>query len=55
MGETQVSKQYICLMSIIAKNTDPRCPKEAVKYSLLLQAMNEELEALEENKTWVIT
>lgn len=51
VGTTQVSPQFTCFMAEVCKDKDPSYFSEATQHSHWLQAMNEELDALENNKT----
>ena len=53
--EAQVSSQFSCFMNTVGKIPDPKHFKEAARHSHWLQAMNEELDALESNNTWEVT
>ena len=55
VGNTQVSPQFSCFMSQVETQHEPRYFREAIKEAKWVQAMNEELDALEHNKTWEIT
>ena len=55
VGHTDVSTEYCCFMNTLSKVNDPKSFREAAQCSHWLKAMNEELEALEENNTWIIT
>lgn len=54
-SEVEVSKEFTCYMSECVKHSEPHNFREAVKCKEWVQAMNEELEALETNETWEIT
>ncbi|GJX29531.1 ribonuclease H-like domain-containing protein [Tanacetum coccineum] len=44
-----------CFISALNKSVEPTCYKEAILDSNWIDAMNAEIEALNENNTWVIT
>lgn len=52
---TSVQPQFHCFMVQLHQTTDPTTFLEAIKYPHWVQAMNEELSALEDNLTWLIT
>lgn len=52
---TPVSPTYTCFMTQALKHTEPKSFREAISKGEWVQAMNEELEALELNNTWEIT
>lgn len=54
VAKTQVTPQFTCLMAAVNKMNDPKCFTEATQHSNWLQAINEELDALEGNNTWEI-
>ncbi|CAO2825263.1 unnamed protein product [Amaranthus hypochondriacus] len=51
---TTVTPPFTCFLSTISTQQDPVHFKEAIQYPHWIQAMNEELQALEENATWVV-
>lgn len=51
---THVTHQYYCLMAHLTRQNDPLFFKNAINECHWLQAMDEELEALERNNTWEI-
>ncbi|KAL2922302.1 Retrovirus-related Pol polyprotein from transposon TNT 1-94 [Bienertia sinuspersici] len=55
VAQTQVSCYFSSLMSKMKNLKEPTSFKEAVKEKRWVDAMNEELEALEKNQTWTIT
>lgn len=55
VGKAHVSPQFSCFMAEVTKDNDPKCFKKAIKQGQWLEAMNEELQALERNNTWEIT
>ena len=55
VGNVSVSPQFSCFMAKVNTNEDPKHFKEAIQHSQWLEAMNEELTALENNNTWEIT
>lgn len=55
VANTPVSNHFACLMATVDQEKELVHFKQAVKHKKWVQAMNEELEALEANKTWVIT
>ena len=55
VGNTHVTQQFSCFMSHVESEHEPKHFREAVKEAKWVQAMNEELDALESNETWEIT
>lgn len=55
VAATYVNPTFNCFLASIASNHDPVTYKEAVQHSHWVDAMNAELEALENNNTWSIT
>lgn len=47
IGKTHVTPQFTCFMAEVGNMHDPKCFTEATQRSTWLQAMNEELDALE--------
>lgn len=52
---TEVSSPFFCFLSRVNHEKEPVHFKQAVTDPKWVKAMNEELDALEENKTWEIT
>nr|GEY19350.1 hypothetical protein [Tanacetum cinerariifolium] len=50
-----LNHKNFCFISGLNKNVEPTCYEEAVLDSNWIDAMNAEIEALNENHTWVIT
>lgn len=55
VATTSIKPTYSCFLSTLTQNSDPLFFKETVKHQNWVQAMNVELDALEQNHTWVIT
>lgn len=55
VGQAEISDEFSCFMSTHVNQFEPQNFKEAVKHKKWVEAMNEELEALESNDTWEIT
>lgn len=53
--EHEVTPVFHCFLSTLEKAEDPLTFNQAVQHPHWITAMNEELQALEENKTWTIT
>lgn len=52
--KTPVSESFKCFLTSMEQEQEPWNYKEAVKHKKWVTAMNEELDALEKNKTWEI-
>lgn len=50
-----VSPKFHCFLVTLTQSTDPISFNQAVLHNHWITAMNQELQALEDNKTWVIT
>lgn len=55
MVTTSVAPSFHCFLTTLTSVQEPHSFKEAVKHSHWVHSMNEELQALENNQTWVIT
>lgn len=51
----EISSKFSCFLAAIEPQTDPLTFQQAVKGPHWIVAMNEELDALERNKTWEVT
>lgn len=52
---TTVAPEFNCFLATILNNSDPTTFKAAVQHEHWIIAMNNELDALEENNTWIVT
>lgn len=54
MRDVTIPKPFYCFLASLEKNADHVTFKQASKYSHWIDAMNKELQALEDNHTWEI-
>lgn len=55
VATTHIKPSFHCFLSTLTQTSDPVTFKDAVQSEHWVKAMNAELEALEQNQTWIIT
>lgn len=55
LSYNNISQHHFTFLSAISTETEPKTYKEASKSQQWIQAMNAELDALQQNSTWVLT